>query len=126
MVLGRVWQLARSNWPLLVIGVLLLWIVAAPITYMVSFSFRSGSVVNPGAATLSNYATVYLSPLTYSALWNTIIYAGSISIISLSLATFFAWLVERSDMPHRNLVWMIMLLPIAMPGVLASISWVLL
>jgi len=108
------------------IAFLLLWVVAAPIAMLVISSLREGNFITPGAFTLANYRTVYLSPLTYPALINTLIYAVAVSFISLTLATLFAWLVERTDMPGANLAWAMMLLPLAMPGILRSMSWILL
>lgn len=124
--LRSVWVLLREHAFALTITGLLLWVVGAPIVFLFTMSFRSGNALNPGAFTLANYQTVYLSPLTYPALLNTLIYAGVVTIASLSLAAFFAWLVERTDMPARNWAWTMMLLPIAMPGMLASMAWILL
>jgi iron(III) transport system permease protein len=42
------------------------------------------------------------------------------------MATIFAWLVERTDMPGANWAWTMMLLPLAMPGILRSMAWILL
>jgi iron(III) transport system permease protein len=44
----------------------------------------------------------------------------------LALAVVFAWLVERTDMPFRGLAWTAVLLPLAIPGVLFALSWMLL
>jgi iron(III) transport system permease protein len=107
------------------IGFLLLWLVAAPIIMLILSSLRSGSFIAPGSFTLNNYHTVYLSPLTYPALINSIMYAGAVSTISLSMSSLFAWLVERTDMPFRNWAWTMMLLPLAMPGILSSMAWIL-
>jgi iron(III) transport system permease protein len=108
------------------ITALLLWVVAAPIIMLVLSSLREGNFITPGAFTLGNYRTVYLNQLTYPALLNTLIYATAVSAISLTFATIFAWLVERTDMPGTNWAWTMMLLPLAMPGILRSMSWILL
>jgi iron(III) transport system permease protein len=108
------------------ITALLLWVVAAPIIMLVLSSLREGNFITPGAFTLGNYRTVYLNQLTYPALLNTLIYATAVSAISLVFATIFAWLVERTDMPGANWAWTMMLLPLAMPGILRSMSWILL
>ena len=108
------------------ITALLLWVVAAPIIMLVLSSLREGNFITPGALTLGNYRTVYMSQLTYPALLNTLIYATAVSAISLTVATIFAWLVERTDMPGTNWAWTMMLLPLAMPGILRSMSWILL
>src|SRR5574342_268120 len=67
----------------LIIVFLLLWVVAAPIIMMVISSLREGTFISPGAFTVKNYKTVYLSRQTYPALLNTIIYAVTVSGISL-------------------------------------------
>jgi iron(III) transport system permease protein len=105
---------------------LLLWVVAAPIIMLVLSSLREGNFISPGAFTLGNYKTVYFTSLTYPALLNTLIYAVAVSAISLTFATVFAWLVERTDMPGTNWAWTMMLLPLAMPGILRSMAWILL
>jgi iron(III) transport system permease protein len=108
------------------IAALLVWLIAGPMGLLINMSFRHGTPARPSAPTLDNYLQVYGSSLTYSTLLNTVIYAGAVSVVSLLLATVFAWLVERTDMPGRNLVWVTMLIPLAMPGMLSAMSWILL
>ncbi len=36
------------------------------------------------------------------------------------------WLIERTDMPLRNLAWALILIPMAIPGVLFALGWALL
>ncbi len=116
----------RKHMLALGIAALLLWLIAGPMTFLVNMSFRQGTPARPEGFNLENYQQVYGSALTYSTLLNTVIYAGTVSVISLALATIFAWLVERTDMPGRNLVWVAMLIPLAMPGMLSAMSWILL
>lgn len=108
------------------IAALLVWLIAGPMGLLINMSFRHGTPARPSALTMDNYLQVYGSSLTYSTLLNTVIYAGAVSVVSLLLATVFAWLVERTDMPGRNLVWVAMLIPLAMPGMLSAMSWILL
>ena len=121
-----IWPGIKANSLSFGIAFLLLWVVGAPIVTLLLSSFREGSFISPGPFTLSHYKTVYLSHQTYPALINTLIYAVTVSAISLMLATLFAWLVERTDMPGQNWAWVMMLLPLAMPGVLRSMAWILL
>ncbi len=93
---------------------------------LVISSLREGSYIFPGAFTLSNYKAVYFNSQTYPAIINTVIYAAAGSAISLLLSIIFGWLVERTDMPGRNWAWNMMLLPLAMPGILRSMAWILL
>ncbi|MGH7823725.1 MAG: ABC transporter permease [Candidatus Binatia bacterium] len=121
-----IWQAIKTNSFSFGIALLLLWVVGAPIVTLLVSSLREGSFISPGPFTLSHYKTVYFSSQTYPALVNTLIYAVTVSAISLMLATMFAWLVERTDMPGQNWAWVMMLLPLAMPGILRSMAWILL
>jgi iron(III) transport system permease protein len=89
-------------------------------------SVRTGSPSAPGEFTLNNFAAVYGSPQTYPTLINTALYAIGVTVVSLVIAAGFAWLTERTDMPGRSFAWVIVLIPIAMPGMLASMAWILL
>lgn len=124
--LGALQRFFQDNSFPLIITALLLWIVGAPIVFLLMLSIRTGTPANPGDFTLANYAAVYASARTWPALMNTIVYAGAVSFVSLALAALFAWLVERTDMPGRNWAWASMLIPIAMPGMLSAMAWILL
>jgi iron(III) transport system permease protein len=115
----------RSN--LLVAGItlVLIWVVGVPIISVINLSFRSGSLAIPGGLTLQNYKDAFSNPQFGPAVKNTLIYAVTVTVISVTLATLFAWLVERTDMPGRNIAWVLMLLPLAMPGMLDSMAWIL-
>ena len=93
---------------------------------LINMSFRQGTPARPYGIRPRQLPTGLRLALTYSTLLNTVIYAGAVSVVSLRLATIFAWLVERTDMPGRNLVWVAMLIPLAMPGMLSAMSWILL
>ena len=124
--LRRLQQWFRNHYISIGAAVLLAWIVVIPLTYLVIFSFRTGSPAAPGEWTLRNYSVAYTNQLTYESLGNTLIYALVVSAVSIGIAGGLAWLLERTDMPWRNAAWMMMLLPIAMPGMLASMAWILL
>jgi iron(III) transport system permease protein len=122
----RVTLALRGRLFFIIIIAILLWTVLIPLGQLVINSFREGYPGEPGAWTLSKYAAVYATPLTYKMLLNTFILALGDTLITLSLAVLFAWLIERTNMPYKNLAWTLILIPMAMPGVLFSMSWVLL
>jgi iron(III) transport system permease protein len=119
-------QFAPSNLIFVLVVVLLLWLIIFPIGQMFVHSFRTGHPAVPGPFTFENYIIAYSNPLTYQMMWNTFVFATVGTVITLSLAVLFAWLIERTDMPFRNLAWALLLIPLAMPGLLFSMAWVLL
>lgn len=110
---------------LLVVAVLL-WLILIPLGQMIVSSFRSGHPAAPGPFTLKNYSVAFLSPITYRMIFNTFVFAGMGTAITVGIAVLFAWLIERTDMPLRNLCWSLLLVPMAMPGLLFSIAYVFL
>jgi len=65
-------------------------------------------------------------PRFYEALGTTVLLSAVGTFINLSIAVLFAWLIERTDMPLRNLAWTLILIPMAIPGVLFALGWGLL
>ena len=117
------WQQAQRRLaPSLSVG-FTLWLILAPLVLLLLFSFRHGNPWQPGSLTLQNYVDAYANPQTYTMLWNTAVLALASTFISLSIAVFFAFLTERTDMPLRNVAWGLMLVPMAVPGLLFGVSW---
>jgi iron(III) transport system permease protein len=117
------WQQAQRHFaPLLSVG-FTLWLILAPLLLLLIFSFRQGSPWQAGSLTFENYIDAYANPQTYQMLWNTAVLALASTFISLSIAVFFAFLTERTDMPFRNVAWGLMLVPMAVPGLLFGVSW---
>ena len=116
----------RESFLVLFLAFFALWLVLVPLTQLLSASFDSGTVIEPGDWTLLNYATVYGSKITYDAFLNTLIYATSGTLLSLMVGVLFAFLIERTDLPLRNVAWGLILIPMAMPGILFAMGWIFL
>ena len=114
---------AREHWVAVLAIALTLWLVVVPLATLIIFSFRLGNPWDPGGFTLDHYASAYSSPQTWSMFFNTAVLAGFSTALSVALATFFAFLTERTDMPFRNVAWGLILVPMAMPGLLFAVSW---
>src|SRR5690349_4604834 len=115
---------ARGNWAVVLAVLVLVIFVVVPLILLLMTSFREGTPGRLKEWTLDNYADAFSSSsLLFTAFGNTIIVATIATVISLLLAGFFAWLVERSDMPYRNLAFTILLLPIAVPSILFVLAW---
>jgi iron(III) transport system permease protein len=123
---GRRLKAAFRNWPFVLAVTILLLLVIVPLVLLIVSSLKTGTPGNLGHWTIDNYRRVLETPETYRALINTIVVASVGTAISLVLAILFAWLIERTDMPLRNLSWAILLLPIAVPSILFVLSWTVL
>lgn len=116
----------RQNFLLVVLVALALWLILIPLGQLILSSFQSGTVTEPGDWTVANYVTAYRAKITYTALLNTFLYASVGTLISLVIAVFFAWLIERTDLPWRDVAWTLLLIPMAMPGLLFAMGWIFL
>jgi len=116
----------KRNLGVSIVAAFLLALVFIPIIQLVLSSFRLGHPAMQGEWTLQNYVAVYSLPLFYDALGKTLWLSAAGTVLTLTIAVFFAWLIERTDMPLRNLAWSFMLIPMAVPGVLFALAWALL
>lgn len=121
-----------SGWLLLGgAGVLLTWLVSVPLAFLVLTAFRRTEDVLPFEAgatwTLANLADVYGNPVLYgSVLPDTFLYTAGAVAITLTLGVFFAWLVERTNVPFPDALFVALVSPVVVPTVVVAIAWVLL
>jgi iron(III) transport system permease protein len=119
----------RTVVTVVVIGVLV-YLILGPLVMLVMSSFKSTEGALPFEAgvpwTLQNYADVFLDGSTYRVLFNTLIFAAGSLALSFTLSIAFAWLIERTDMPFRNLLFIVIIASIGIPNVIAGIAWGLL
>ena len=123
---GTFWTRIRSNALLIGVTLVLAAMILIPIFRLLINSFVKGHPALPEGWTLDNYATALGMDLFYDALVTTIGIAGVGTFITVAIAVLFAWLIERTDMPCRNLAWTLILVPMAVPGVLFALGWTLL
>lgn len=120
------WDRIRGNIALILVTAFLLFLILIPVLRLIINSFQLGHPALPEGWSLENYETAYSMPLFYEALGTTILLAAVGTAVTLTIAVLFAWLIERTDMPFRNLAWTLILIPMAIPGVLFALGWALL
>jgi iron(III) transport system permease protein len=104
--------------------VLLIWLIMVPLALVVWGAFRDGQPGQPGVYTLMKFVEAYQGTLV-KTVGNTLIFALGAAILALTLGTFLAWVMERTDAPLRPLIYAISLFPLIAPGVLMASAWVL-
>lgn len=120
-------KLSSSNLVLALAVLITLWLLLVPMLLLFLNSIRTGPPSFLGGPwTLRNYAVLFSSPFFYTALVNTVVISVISTLGGLALAIVFAWLIERTDLPFRGMAWVAVLLPLAIPGVLFALSWMLL
>jgi iron(III) transport system permease protein len=76
--------------------------------------------------TFQGYAQAYGGSDLLPIIRNTLIYAGLGVVFALPIAFGFAFLTERTDMPLRNAMYVLMFIPMSTPVFATALGWVLL
>lgn len=110
--------------------VILLYLVLAPLFLLGSTSFQTNNDNLPFAKgtkwNFANYRAVFTHGSTYTILGNTLVFAlGSLAVAGV-IALAFAWLLERSNIPCRSVLFVLVIAPSGMPLLISSIAWSLL
>ena len=114
---------ARAGALALLAGLLALVIV--PILYVIWGSLRDAPPGAPDASfTLENWRTVYLTGPYLAALWNTLALSGLASVLSVALGGALAWLVGRTDMPWRQGLALLLIVPLLISNLITTLAWI--
>ncbi|HTI85784.1 MAG TPA: iron ABC transporter permease [Alphaproteobacteria bacterium] len=118
------WRFAvtLTSLAILTIAVVLPLAVVVWTSFMPFYSTPSWGML--GLATLDNYAAIFELEEFYRASTNTLITGASAATIAVLLSLGIAWIGIRTDIPGKRLLDMIAFSPIAMPGVVLSLSLV--
>jgi iron(III) transport system permease protein len=112
-----------SKLPLL-FSLLFLVVFLVPIFYLVygSMFFQIGGAT----LTLETFVNVMTSPKTGYLLVNTLVFAGGGALLATLLATAYAWIIVRTDVPAKRLLELLPILPLTMPFLVKAFSWIFL
>ncbi|MFQ3619972.1 MAG: iron ABC transporter permease [Spirochaetales bacterium] len=110
--------------PLLVIGIVG-FLTLCPVIMLILGSFSKG-LTAVGEFTLEKYMQVYSDPSILEVLSNTAIFVMGSALFSTVLALFLSYLNNRTDVPLRFLFRTLSVVPMMIPHILFSVSWVLL
>jgi iron(III) transport system permease protein len=76
--------------------------------------------------TLGNYREAYGSAETWVLFWNSVKFASGTALLAFCLGTTLAWMNERTNTPCKTLFFALSLIPLVIPGILFTVSWILL
>ena len=108
-----------SRWVLLAVAALLAVMIVLPVGWLVVYAFSD----KEGAATLGNFATLFIDPTFVDPLITTLIIAVSVSLLCCAIAAPLGWLVARTDMPLRRSVRTLVMASLVTPPFVGAIAW---
>lgn len=104
--------------------ILLVYLALVPLIFLLYGSFTD--VRAPGTFTVANYLRAYTDRTAWRLLVNSAAYAAGGATISFLAGTTLAWMSERTNTPLRGLFFALSLIPLIIPGVLFTVSWIFL
>jgi iron(III) transport system permease protein len=114
----------------LVIGgcvALVAWLALVPLAFLIWNSFLTPeTAARPAEFTLGNYLAAYSGAETLRLFFNSVQFAVGASVLAFMIGAFFAWVNERTNTPFKALFFALSVIPLIIPGILFTVSWILL
>jgi iron(III) transport system permease protein len=114
----------------LIIGVCVLvtvYLGIVPLGFLLWQSFFTPQTAAKAAVfTLGNYQQAYGSADTWVLFWNSLKFATGTAILAFLIGTALAWMNERTNTPFKTLFFALSIIPLVIPGILFTVSWILL
>jgi iron(III) transport system permease protein len=113
-------------------GVLIaIYLLAAPLGMLLTAAFRGPADMLPfesGARwTAENFRAIYGEPVLYRQIIpDTLVFVSGAVALTFAIAFTLAWLIERTDLPWRDLWFCLILFPLLVPSVVLAIAWIFL
>jgi iron(III) transport system permease protein len=101
------------------------FLTVCPVVMLIFGSLSEGLTAS-GDFTLKKYVDAYSDPAILEVLLNTVVFVVGASISATTLALFLAYLNIRTDIPFKFIFGVISIIPMMIPHILFSVSWVLL
>ncbi len=103
------------------------YLAVVPLGFLLWQSFFTPhTAAKPAEFTLGNYAAAYSSLETAKLFLNSVLFATGTAAFSLVIGTTLAWMNERTNTPFKRLFFGLALVPLIIPGILFTISWIML
>jgi iron(III) transport system permease protein len=101
-------------------------LIALFVAVMFWVSFQKGIFGTASAIyTLANYRELLTDPFLLQVIKNTLVFAVSSTLVALVIGLPIAWLVERTTLPGKTLVYTLMTLGLLIPGIYTAMGWTL-
>src|SRR5260221_2275391 len=103
------------------------WLSLVPLGFLLWQSFLTPeTATTPAQLTLDNCRTAYWSVESLRVSGNSVEFAAGSASLAFVVGTFFAWLNERTDTPFKSAFFALSLVPLIIPAILFTVSWILL
>ena len=106
---------------------LVVWLALVPLVFLLWQSFLTPqTAAAPAQLTLDNFREAYLSRDTARLFLNSVQFAVGSAVFALVVGTALAWMNERTNTPCKTLFFALTIIPLVIPGILFTVSWIML
>lgn len=120
------WLTGRRAFIAVTLGILG-YLVMGPLLVLFAASFQDtvlGLDVKPPVRwTFQNYAEAFFTSSFTSVLWTTLVFTVGSLAFTFVVSFALSMLIERTDLPFRNVVFILVVAPSGIPAVILAISW---
>jgi iron(III) transport system permease protein len=103
------------------------WLALVPLVFLLWQSILTPqTAAKPAQFTLDNFRTAYLSADTARLFFNSVQFASGAAVLALFVGTGLAWMNERTNTPFKSLFFALTIVPLVIPGILFTVSWIML
>ncbi len=117
-----------AKWVMIGVPVaLVVWLALVPLAFLLWQSFLTPQTATlPAQYTLENFRSAYLSSDNARLFFNSLQFATGAALLSLVVGTGLAWMNERTNTPFKTLFFALAIIPLVIPGILFTVSWIML
>jgi iron(III) transport system permease protein len=123
---------SKLDWRPIALFLLIAVLIYQVIIPFVMIIWTSLKTVRPGdpeflslTFSVENYIRAFSSSAFWSATWSTLYFSLVSTAVAFVLGAFLAWVVDRTNTPLARLIGLMLIGRIIIPGILITISWIL-
>ena len=122
------WTRIEWKWAVIVVSVAVVaYLALVPLGFLLWQSFFTPqTAATPAQFTLENYRVAFSSLDTLRLFTNSVLFATGTSLLAFIIGTLLAWMSERTNTPLRTLFYALAIIPLIIPNILFTVSWILL
>ena len=106
---------------------LVIWLALVPLAFLLWQSVLTPQTASaPAQFTLDNFRTAYFSADTARLFFNSLQFSTGSALLALVVGTTLAFLNERTNTPFKTLFFALAIIPLVIPGILFTVSWIML
>jgi len=109
------------------VGIVLAVLMLPPLWILLQDSVTTTNAIGDVTGfTAGHFAKLFTDKDALRSIWNSLVFAGGSTVLSLTVGGILAWLVERTNAPFKILAYLATIVSLGTPYILHVIAWLFL